>query len=212
MRRITLLVIVFCFTCITFGQTIKVQTGRSFSSLDWRVYNQSTSHYNETLMGYSFFIGLDYLDKKYFNLSSNLGFISKGGKQTVVLMSLLAPSLEVTYDARLDYLSANTLIDLKYPIFDKMTPYISVGPRIDYLIDYSNQYHIQTVKDDLNSLNYGFILGSGLKYDWSRFQIDIHAHYYLNFNKIADRPAEMSDHGTISDKTFTINLSLGYRL
>lgn len=213
MRRITLLIIVIFLSLTSFGQTLKIQAGPSFSNLDWNTDAISMSLYNETLIGYSFFVGLDYLNTKYFNLSSNLGILRKGGKQTIMLMSFVGPSIERSYYAQLDYLSVNTLIDLKYPITDKITPYLFFGPRLDYLVGFSNEYDVLTVKDDLNGLNYGFVLGGGLKYDWSRFQIGIHADYYLNFNKIADWSAVIPDYGgTISDKTFTINLSLGYKL
>jgi len=213
MRRITLLIIVIFVSLTSFGQTLKIQAGPSFSSLDCNADGISMSPYNKTIIGYSFFVGLDYFNTKYFNLSSNLGTLRKGGKHTIMLMSVVGPSVERSYNAQLDYLSVNTLIDLKYPITDKITPYICFGPRLDYLVSFSDEYYFLTANDDLNGLNYGVVLGGGLKYDWSRFQIGIHADYYLNFNNIADWSLETSYYsGTVSDNTFTINLSLGYKL
>lgn len=214
MRRIALFVVVSFFTFFTFGQTLKIQTGPSFSSLDFRVDGISTRPYNETLIGYSIFMGVDYLDKKYFNLSSNLGLLRKGGKQTILLISYFGdPGTERIDNARLDYLSLNTLIDLKYPITDKITPYLCFGPRIDYLVGISKEFDPLTLDNEIFRLNYGFILGGGLKYDLTKFQIGIHADYYINCNKIADWPAVIPNlGGTIADKTFTLNLSLGYKL
>lgn len=214
MRRITIFLLVFFFTNIAFGQTLKMQAGPSFSSLDWRTEGLSTTPYNETMIGYSFLIGVDYLDKKYFNLSSNLGLLRKGGKQTVQLISYFGdPGTERIDNARLDYLSLNTLIDLKYPVTDKIIPFFSFGPRIDYLVGISNEFDPLTLDNDISRLNYGFILGGGLKYELSKFQIGIHADYYFNCNNIADWPAVVPNlGGTIADRTFTLNLSLGYKL
>ena len=64
------------------AQTLTIQGGTTFSRLKW--FNGGDSdfkRYEKTLIGYSGFVGVDYLEKKHFNLSTNAGFIRKGGKE-----------------------------------------------------------------------------------------------------------------------------------
>lgn len=214
MRRLTFLIFVSLVSLTSFGQTLNVQTGPTFSSLDWNNDATSLSYYNDMMIGYSFFVGLDYLDAKYYNLSSNFGMVRKGGKEPFLSIEYFGdPGVVKNIYAKMDYLSVNTLIDLKYPISDKISPYISLGPRIDYLVGFSNELDNLTGKDDLNLLQYGFVLGGGLKYNLRKLQVGIHADYYLNLNNAANWSVTSAHYkGKISDKTVVLNLSIGYKL
>jgi hypothetical protein len=69
-----LLTIGFC----SFSQTLKLQVGTSYSMLDWKVSSWDAG-FNKSIFKFTGSVGLDYFDKKYFNLSSNIGFLTKGG-------------------------------------------------------------------------------------------------------------------------------------
>lgn len=214
MKQLKLLVLGLLLSNLSFGQILKIQTGTSFSNLDWKIGNFDLELFNETLIGYSVFAGMDYFDKTYFNISSNLGFIRKGGKGTFTFMNELGePIDEITETAKLEYLSVNTTLDLKYPIKGKIIPFITVGPRFDYLTSYNKELDGLNEIDALERYNVGLILGGGIKYDLSKIQIGLRADYYLNFNKVADWPSETGNiGGTVTDKTMSINLSIGYKL
>lgn len=73
MKKTGLLFIGLTFAILTNGQMIKIQGGTSISKLDWQLKGVDIGpFYNEAMIGYSIFAGLDYLDKQYFNLSSNI--------------------------------------------------------------------------------------------------------------------------------------------
>ena len=104
-------------------------------------------------------------------------------------------------------------LDLKYPIKEKIIPFISFGPRFDYLIGYTKQFNALNEVDVLKNYSIGLILGGGVKYDLSRIQIGLRADYYLNFDKIADWPAQTGNlGGKVKDKTMILNLMIGYKL
>jgi hypothetical protein len=42
---------------------IKIQPGTSFSKLDWKIGDWDLHPFNETLIGYSVFAGIDYFDR-----------------------------------------------------------------------------------------------------------------------------------------------------
>ncbi len=215
MKRLGLLLAGLTISILTYGQIIKIQGGTTLSKLDWQIGSMDLEPYNETLVGYSVFVGLDYLDKKYFNLSSNLGLVRKGGKGE---LQLINPMGELTGEtviekAASDYFSVNTLIDVKYQFKEKISPFISIGPRFDYLIGYSNHFDSLEEIDELKKTSLGVILGGGIKYDLSKIQLGLRADYYLNFTKVADWPAEPGNlGGEINDNMFSINLAIGYKL
>jgi hypothetical protein len=83
-----------------------------------------------------------------FNVSSNIGFLRKGGKDSFILRNETEEQVgEIIVKAKLDYLSVNTTFDLKFPIKDRIFPFISIGPRFDYLISCSHEFY------QLNQIN-----------------------------------------------------------
>jgi len=198
MNRLPLLSIALLITGLSFGQVLKIQSGVSISSIDMQTSGSSTglTKENKRLVGYSFFVGMDYLQHKNFNLSSNIGMLRKGGESMLYTNWGYGQGIKAT----LDYLSLNTTCDFQFPIEDKVVPFISFGPRVDVLLNSISEY---------NTFNYGLLLGGGLKYPLSdKLQLGLRADYYLNFRDIS----KTGQARTVSDKTFTTNLVLGYRL
>lgn len=197
----------------SFGQILKIQTGISLSSLNWKLANIDRG-YNQKMIGYSAFAGLDYCNKKYYNLSANAGFIRKGGKLEITITDDFGNPIKVLKNiASLDYISLNTTIDFKYPIKDKLFPFIGFGPRFDYMIFYSHEFDGFENVDGRKKYSLGMILGGGFKYDLPIIQVGLRADFNLNFTKIADWPATTTNlGGSVIDHTMMINLSIGYKL
>lgn len=214
MKHVKLIVFGLLPLNLTFGQTVKIQTGTTFSKLDWVIGNLDLDLYNETLIGYAVFAGVDYFEKKYFNLSSNVGFIRKGGKGTITFTTETGEPIDEKIErAKLDYCTVNTTLEIKYPIKEKILPYISFGPRFDYLTKHSKEFDVLNEIEALKKYNLGLILGGGIRYDLSRFQIGLRTDYYLNFNKVAEWPVQTGNlGGKVEDKTITLNLTTGYKL
>lgn len=198
MKRSQLLSIALLISVLSFGQTLKFQSGVSISTIDMQTSGSTTglTKENKRLVAYSFFVGMDYLQHKNFNLSSNIGMLRKGGESMFYTNWGYGQGIKAT----LDYLSLNTTCDFQFPIEDKVIPFISFGPRVDVLLNPISEY---------NKINYGLLLGGGLKYPLSdKLQLGLRADYYLNFRDIS----KTGQTRTVSDKTFTTNLVLGYRL
>ena len=216
MRKIGLILTGLMIYSLTFGQILKVQVGTSISQLDWKFKGINIDPlYDKMLTSYSVLAGLDYMDKKYINISSNVGIIRKGGKSETKLVdqSGLYTGETIVEKPTLDYLSINTTIDLKYKIKEAFSPFVSFGPRFDYLINSSKYFDNLKDLNELKSTSIGLILGGGFKYDMSKIQLGLRADYYLDFTKIADWTiAQSSRGGEVTVKTFTINLTIGYKL
>ena len=217
MKKNFLIATLLAFTCFAYGQTFKFQAGISSSSLNWKTVDRTEQMHSQKITGYSLFFGLDYLQKKYFNLSSNVGIIRKGGEDADIFSvdPLGQPLLAQRQKAFLNYLSVNTTLDLKYPVKEKLFPFVSFGPRIDYLISNNSYFNFLKETKELNKLSYGINLGAGIKYQFSRFQIGIRGDYLLNFKNISDYIVTTSfdiERRQLKDKTFLANVTFDYKL
>ena len=110
-------------------------------------------------------------------------------------------------------MSFNTTIDLKYPIRDLLIPFVSVGPRLDYLISDKSESRWDILKPAV----YGTTLGGGLKYNISKMQIGLRFDHYLNFNKNSELSAMAGYTGfigavQITEKTSFVSLTIAYKL
>ena len=204
-------------TCFANGQLLKFQAGVSGSSLDWKIVNGTVQQYKQKITGHSIFIGLDYLQKKYFNLSSNIGILRKGGEEDNIFFTdpFGQPLIGEKQKATLDYLSINTTFDLKYPIKEKLFPFVSLGPRLDYLTSNNDRFNSLKEAKELNKFSYGINMGAGFQYQFLRFRIGIRGDYLLNLNHISDYTVTnmMRDERIqVKDKTFIGNLFLGVKL
>ena len=208
MKRIELLLIGLTIAIFANGQIVKIQGGTSISKLDWDVKGSDWVMFNEALIGYSIFAGIDYIDKQYFNLSSNIGMVRKGGTNEIQFMN---SKQILKAEQTLDYLSINTMIEFKYRIKKTISPFISFGPRFDYLL-HNGKFDTFEGLINLKSTSVGLILGGGLKYDISSFQFGLRADYYLDFTNVTDWSTVNTRVVGESVNTFTINLGVGYRL
>ncbi len=139
--------------------------------------------------------------------------IRKGGKNEI---QLVGQNTVITDKPTLDYLSIHTTIESKYPMKDKLSPFLSFGPRFDYLVSSSKHFHFLQDIDGLRNTLIGLILGGGLIYeiyDISNLQIGLRIDYYLDFKNVADWTIENTGiGGRITVNTYTVNLTIGYSI
>ena len=205
------IVIVSSINC----QVIKLQAGKTFSKLDWKNQVTNTQTFKDVFIGNSAFLGIDYLFKNNYNLSTNIGYVEKGGRNEVAEVddNGIPTGKSILSEAQLNYYSFNTTVEYNYPLTDNFKPYFFGGPRIDYLYDYSQDFNDLKSYDDLNLISYGCTFGAGFKITVSKIFLGVKAEYYLNLNKIASWDANQTlKAGNITDETFNVMLMLGVRL
>jgi hypothetical protein len=194
-----------------FSQTLTFQAGTSISKLDWYIEIVDESIYGEYIINPTFLVGVEYFNKTHFYLSSNIGYIVKGGGST---RDIRAEDNSITkhyISAKYSYLTLNTTFDLKHTFGEKFTAYLSVGPRIDIGLGYNDQF--ESLHNDLNNIIYGMITGLGVKYKFGFGNLGIRYDRYFNFNQIAKwESAQFRVAGGIKDKTATLTLTYGIEL
>lgn len=186
------------------AQSITMQCGVAQSSLDVWYPGFDTKISNPTfLVGMQY--GLPFLPEKYLNLASNVGYIRKGGEGIVTSFDengiALPPKL---FKLRYDYISINTCLEANLPIGTFFKPFLSAGPRIDFLVKATADGQSAS---DRNAVSYGAILGGGFKFDLGLVQLGARGDYYLNFNSIYD-----SNGFTEKDKTYTLTAFVGVKI
>jgi len=124
-----------------FAQIIKVSNGLSVSSIKGET--EVFDFFNEYRYDYSGFIGLNYCYHNYFFLSSEIGYVSKGGKRKYEIWEMgtgitgtetigwLVDDGETTKSV--NYLHLNTTFRIKFPAKNYYF-YAGVGPKVDFLI------------------------------------------------------------------------------
>ena len=130
-KRVLYIVFVLLMSriCIS-AQIVKVSNGLSVSSIKTEVWKDL----DKNRYDYSGFAGLNYFYHKYFFLSSEIGYASKGGKNTIELNTVDGSQIYyLTTNERVNYLHCNTTFRVKYPSKHYYF-YAGIGPKIDFLL------------------------------------------------------------------------------
>jgi len=214
MRKVLLFIAGLFLTIeISAGQIVRLQTGLSRSRLSYSQSPESVKGFNEPFIGYNVFLGIDYLNRKYFNLSGNLGYLTKKGEQSYIAVRPNGGSDIVTNNSDLGYLSVNTTFDLKYPVRDVIIPFTSIGPRLDYLVLDLSESRWTMIRRAV----YGLTFGGGMKFQFTKIQIGWRFDHYLNFIKNSELIALPSYTGflpvvPITERTSLFSLTLAYKI
>lgn len=192
------------------SQVIKIENGLSISSMNSTKFNLL----NDNLYTYSVLLGCDYLEHRYFYLSSGIGYIQKGGVDNVIQLDENAHPLNtISMKGKWDYLHLNTSFRIKYP-FKKNHLYIGAGLKADV--------RTSSTDSNLSYLHEGYKMASiipgmkiemGFNREMKRLIIGVNASYLIDF-KNAGKSILLIDgaHNNLSASNALLSLTLGYRL
>lgn len=210
----TLLILAFLITLQSKAQVITLFTGLSASKFSWSATPINFTPQDEAVINSSVFLGLDYYDKRNFNFSSKIGYMSKKHNGLVYFPCGANGACQGKSVTVLNYVSINTAINLKYPTRSGIVPFIAVGPRMDILVaNNSNAFSYFDTQYGVNQIQYGCVLGFGVKYEVSNVQIGLRTDFLLNFNSTSELKFETFDETfVLSERTQVFGLVLGYKL
>lgn len=186
---------------------ISFNYGITSSDLEWEIEDPSLPTINEIdngkINGFFSGVDIDYLESKFFTFSTGIGFYQKGSKYYLA-------SLPSKLD--LSYLTFDTKIKVKYD-FNNFTPYLTIGPRIDYLLKFSSAFDQIDRSGMMNKINYGLRYGLGIQYDFGKIILGIALKNNVSFNSIAkintiNPPFKI----IVNDKTTIFNLDFGIKM
>lgn len=211
MKKILLIIAFLIHVTISNSQIvdrISFNYGITSSDLQWK-FEQDPSLptfnnlENRNIIGFYSGIDIDYLKSKFFALSTGIGFYQKGAKYD---RGNIADKLD------LSYLTFDTKVKVKYD-FNNFTPYLIIGPRIDYLLKFSSAFDEFDRLGMMNRINYGLVYGLGIQYDFGKIILGLAWKNNVNFNSIAENSGEyMNPPFKINDKTMIFNLDIGIKM
>lgn len=164
---------------------------------------------------YQMSAGVDYWDHGTYCLSSQVGFLKKGGKALVTDWSEYYPDYghEIPLRLHARYITLNTTFNLKTQPAHGFYWVFGVGPRIDINLNNSLYWDetppngMATALPDLYPVLWGLKCFMGVRKEIGKLQIGLHAAYLPTFSRIGKVYDGFSGG---RDRTFTLGLSFGY--
>jgi len=214
MRNLLLIIAIMLISTISRGQFIDRITfnfGVTNTDLEWKFEEDAlfpipifSDLDNREAKGFYSGIDIEYFSSKYFSLSTGIGFFQKGGKFDWGNRAI---------KSNLDYLTFDTKIKVKYEL-NSFTPYIIIGPRIDYLLKFNGPEFEEFFRYNiLNKYNYGLVYGLGVQYDFKKIILGLSWQNNASFNPIVVNDGEyMRPPFRIIDKSMNFSIDFGIRL
>ena len=194
-------------TISSFSQILKVKNGISFSSLELTESPADISEaefLGENITTYSFIVGLDYFEKKWFYLSSEIGYLKKGGEQNIeIFPNNGTENIKESWG----YLHLNTTARLPIRLKNHAHFYMGAGPTFDVLIDsdtFESSFYEGHV---LNSTIFGLKGEVGFAMDFKKIRVGLNASYLYDIDNLGG-----TESLEYKNQAYQIMLSLGYRL
>lgn len=219
MKRTALILFASVMYFTVSAQTLRFNAGTSYSKLDWKYIGEAgeEQQYKDPIFGYSFSAGMEYLEHKYYSLSSDLLFYKSGGQYSEEELNsnfiFISPE-----KISLSYLSFGTSFNFN-PINNKFRLQLSLGPRVDYVVAGAKEspYDWIDQRDGLTKFNFGITAGIGLYYNRDNYIVGINSQYLNRMQKLADlQPSENTglSYGGVeaTEQIFLFGVSLGFRI
>lgn len=165
---------------------------------------------------YQMSAGVEYWDHGTYSLSSQVGFLKKGGKARLADWNegnFWGGNIPLRLHGR--YITFNTTFDLKTRPVGGLYWYFGLGPRIDVKInnslywDEGVPYQTPASMSEMRAVLWGLKCAIGVRKEIGKLQVGLQAAYLPTFNKMFKTAADFSGG---RDRTFTLGLSFGYLL
>lgn len=202
--RLLLLLLLNLTTTLSYSQVIKVYNGIGVSSNK----NEMTL-LSDKYCGYVGMIGIDYLKNKYYYLSSQLGYLQKGGKDRIDIVQENKSSYK-DLKIKWGYIHANTTFRLKTSS-NSFYFYLGAGPKIDILTKSKYIRNKEGYDIKLNPVLIGGIGEVGVAKRIKQVELGLNASYTFDFNDMGNtKNANLNNYSyAINNNTFLITLFVG---
>lgn len=206
---VCLVCLLLCLSWEGKAQVIKLEGGVALAG----VTNKGVDMYERQLVPFQLSAGIDYMDKGWYELSSSIGYLRKGGATDLAIMGNTGSLEEMCkVKLKLDYLTINTTFRIKKTFQDKYVLYAGVGPRVDFALkgrigadSKTDNFPDNAEVPGVQKVIVGLTCEGGLKYMIDRYMLGVNISYLPSFMNSVKEPI-------LHDRTFTFGLVLGYVL
>jgi len=216
MKRVILLGVFSIFFLTAKTQIVTFAIGPTFSKMKWESSISADAFVNENFVGFYAVLGLDYLQKKGFSLSSNIGYYSNGGKETIDIVDETGSIIgDTTLTSKLNFFTLNTLARYNFLADKKISPFVGVGIGLNYLISYDENlkffeqfYDV----DELNIMLWGLIGKAGINFNFNKFRLGAEFMYNYNLNDLVNYEGMPGWSNQITVNYYSVLFTVGYKL
>ncbi|MBQ8056298.1 MAG: hypothetical protein IJ270_05755 [Paludibacteraceae bacterium] len=181
MKKLIFIIVIMISSLPALAQVVRINNGLSIST-----FSGKTEHDDRALLNYSGGIGLDYLNKDYYFLNSEVNFIRKGERYYDNISPVVEDALGFKrYSECLDYVSVSTSVNGKLPL-GKFVPFIGMGLRGDFLISNSirtkgERYDEYSMLGTPRHAMIGVVLNAGFLFDFQKWDFGFRYSGLLDF-------------------------------
>ncbi len=206
---------VFIFTLI-FGHSqntnsIGIKSGLTFATQDWK-YNYNIKQDIRYKTGLFEALTFDFFNGKHFSLITDLSYTQKGFKEIVLLVNPNNPEVILGYstiNTRFDFITLSPMLKFRMD-YKSFSPYIIVGPRVDYYISYNSVIDFSAIVNKFNNPVFGLTTGIGVEYKKNKIGIIIEGQYLSDFTYLYQMINLNSILTSIENKAYVLTLGVRY--
>ncbi len=204
MKRIILLAATIVTSLALSAQVLKLDVGTSFAYMqdDTPMHN-----FSKTLIGNSLTLGVDWMEKNWFYLSSEIGYLTSGGVDRIDIMEGSGlPLDEIDWRLQRHNIHLNTTFRAKWG-YKKFHAYLGVGPKMDIPVEVTTDQYSD--EDDISFLKHEVMFGLkaevGVAYTFNDVRVGLNAAYLPDLT----RQTSYLNQTTRND-IFKLSVSVGY--
>lgn len=184
-KAIIILGFILC-TVNIYSQIVSVSNGIAISKI------QSSIGYENPIYTYSISLSLNYLNAKYYEVSSRIGWYNKGGNTDIQLVDCNGDIIANNISNTMGYLQLGTNFRGKLPL-GKFALFAGCGPKIDILLktksNISTNYispntDLDLTKRTLKSAVFGINPEIGIMYETDQLRFEISSSYICDLHHI----------------------------
>jgi len=195
---IQLLILSFIVVNKLEAQEIRINNGIAFTSIS----NSKINMLEDKIQTYAIFIGVDYFKHSFYELSSEIGYITKGGKEEWFdNMNYV----NVKINEKFNYLNVNTTFRIIYRK-SNYNVYAGIGPKVDFLVS-DDKFQDPIYRDyEISKVNFGAKSEIGFKLNvYEVLNVGMNCSYLFDFNKFGK-----SDYSSLKNNALIVSISVGY--
>ena len=190
MKIIYLIVFSLFIIASSQAQLIKsygLKIGATISNQEWDYSTLPVDFDPDSRWGINFGAYVEFLNIPYFSVVTELNYVQKGMKGEGPFTTTQNPDGSgevVAGDTRIDYLDLSALGKLRIN-FGIISPYLVIGPKIDYEINQQNSIGLTNVFEEyFNEVMYGFKIGIGSEIKFDSVSLLAEIMYDFNINHL----------------------------
>jgi opacity protein-like surface antigen len=194
MKKVCLIFAIIIFVSNSQAQIIRgygLKVGTTISNQNWKYSNFSgisgLSFDSDNRTGLNIGVFTEFLNIPFISIVTEVNYLEKGMKKDIPVTSASQPDGTgefITWDTKVSYINISALGKLRINT-GLFTPYVLLGPKIDFEINKSNSLgSLNVVEENFNKNRFGLKVGIGTEVNLLTFSFLAEFVYDADFNEL----------------------------